>query len=710
MTGKIQRLHIAAKFNILTISLILTTAFGISFYQTYNEQRSSYEDLLDHGISIAVMIAQNSELGLYTEDVGILNELISSTFSEKTVSYIALFNQEEKQLVSKVRHAIDQIPSLSAERERYSDAEIFFSDYTTRENGNAYIDILVPVISQSRNDTSGLFIENGESTSQNLGFVQLGLTQEIFQERIRRSVLSSLLFTACVVIFGTLLTLYITRKITSPIRKMALMADKIAEGGGDLTKAFSIESRDEVGDLATSFNRFIARLREMVTRTRNASIDMNDASDKILLFSSKMHEGVMSQSDSVEGTFQAVQGIDQSIAGIASSTGSLLTSAKESSAATLELGSTIEEIATKMASLFEIVDSVSSSVNEMSQSGKEISENIDQLSASAQTTAASIHELDRSIKEIKQNAEETNQISEEAVNDAEQGKIAVDEIIKGIVEISVTVGQTSTAIEELGRQSEAIGSIVKKINEIADKTSLLSINAAIMAVQAGEHGKGFEVVANEMSDLADRTAQSAGSIAEIIKHFQDGTQRAITAMDAGNERVRQEVLRSKETAAALEKIRTSTLKSTERVSGIVRTTEEQSRSSQQITDMINEITSLLHFIVGSVNQQTESLRLVAEAAETMQDIASQVESRTNEQANGSRQININMENIQNMIESINQATRDQTERTRQTVEAMSRIREISEANLHQNKELEKAAQILSEHKETLQNEVRAFKT
>ena len=512
-----------------------------------------------------------------------------------------------------------------------------------------------------------------------------------------------------VTIIGIVIALAVSGNITRPLAAIVANLKEIAEGEGDLTRTLEIKSSDEVGELAENFNRFSAKMRAMISRIHDVAGDLNKAGDQIKTASTTVNDGTMQQSQSLEESFQALQGIDESISGIAESTGSLVESAEASSSATLELGATIEEIASQMEKLFSTVDEVSSSINEMSVSSQQVAENVEILSSSTEVTASSIIELDASIKEIEENAEKTHTLSEEAARDAEDGKAAVDETINGINEIREMVDRAAGAIQGLGSQSNEIGKILTVIDEIADQTSLLALNAAIIAAQAGEHGKGFAVVADEIRELAERTAVSTREIALIINNLQSGTKDAVEAMEAGSERVHQEVERSKGTGTALDQIRTSTLNASEQVRGIVRATQEQSRGSRQITDSINQISSMLGQIATAIKQQTDGARQLAHAAEAMKEIASQGKLSTAEQAKGSRQINSSMEQIRNMIERIDEATREQTQRSRQVVEAVGKIRKISEENAGRTAELDQVVEILTKQTTALEDEVGAFK-
>ncbi len=501
----------------------------------------------------------------------------------------------------------------------------------------------------------------------------------------------------------------IARGVARPLREVVVNLSEIAEGEGDLTRRLEVRSSDEVGELARSFNGFLDRLQEMVRRIQVVREDLGEAALQIRVSSSQVSDGVKQQSSSIEGSHQAISAIDQSLSGVAESTGTLVNAVEESSSATIELGATIEEIAHQMENLFAAVEEVSSSIGEMSVSSQQVAENVEILASSTEITASSITEMDAAIKEIEENAEITSRLSEEAAIDAQKGKEAVDETISGIGVIREMVDGASLVIKDLGRKSHAIGKILTVIDEVADQTSLLALNAAIIAAQAGEHGKGFAVVADEIRELAQRTAVSTREISNIITGLQEGAREAVVAMEASNERVHQEVGRSRLAGEALAKIRSSTLKSTEQVRGIVRATQEQAKGSQQITGAINQVASMLGQISTAIKQQTLGIHQLAEASEAMRDIASHGKLSTSEQAEGSRQINVSMENIRLMIERIDEATREQALRSRQVVQAVSSLRTIAENNAMRSADLDRVVVSLSQQTATLKDEVGAFK-
>ena len=498
-------------------------------------------------------------------------------------------------------------------------------------------------------------------------------------------------------------------KITKPLKLVVSSLRDIADGEGDLTQQLEIASKDEVGDLAANFNRFVKRLRDMVNRTSSVSIELAEVTEKVQTSSSEVSGGANRQSKALDEFSVAIQGIDGAISGIAESTGSLLHSAAESSSATLELGSTTEQIASMVEMLSGNVQDVSSSITEMSLSIQNVAENIEELSSSTESTASAIIQMDAAIKEIEESVRHTKGFSEEVAKDAFEGKELVDETVKGIEDIRKTVDRASAAIKGLGDQSTNIAKILTVIDEIADQTSLLALNAAIIAAQAGEHGKGFAVVADEIRELAERTAISTREIGTIISNVQKGTQEAVAVMEESSNKVSQEVVRSQNAGKALEKIGSSSLKSLEQVKGIASATAEQSRGSQQITNSINQVTSFLGQIAAATKQQTDGSKQLAQAAEQMMDFASQGKHSTAEQAKGSKQIAVNMEAIRATIEKINETIREQSLRARQAVEAISAIREIADDNTLRSNELDQVVELLSKLTSVLEQEVGTFK-
>jgi methyl-accepting chemotaxis protein len=177
----------------------------------------------------------------------------------------------------------------------------------------------------------------------------------------------------------------------------------------------------------------------------------------------------------------------------------------------------------------------------------------------------------------------------EAVKVAKGGQDVVDKAIQEVNVIAETVETALGFVQDLGTQSEKIGDIVIAINDIADQTNLLALNAAIEAARAGEHGRGFAVVADEVKKLAERTSASTTEIGEMISTIREGVQKTVEIMDTAKDKVVAGVEFSSQASTALEKI----IKSTDSLYGgihqIATAIEEMSATTNGITRDINHI-------------------------------------------------------------------------------------------------------------------------
>ena len=264
MTTKVSKTSkfkwsITWKFNLLSISLILITSVGIAGYILHRDINNKYADLLAHGHSIAEIVAQNSEYAIYTEDQDYLVILLESALSDDHVVYAAVYNSDSRKLLSRSEDPYLMVEDiarlLGRDMSRRSIRERLF----TTVDGKEYTDIVIPVTIRPGNmlgeDYSGIDDKNDTT----LGFVQLGLSHEQFQARMKQFLLSSILFTVIVLSLGILITILLSRQIVSPIINLAKAAKDVSDGKFD--HEIKIKTNDEVAELSIAFNLMLGRLR-----------------------------------------------------------------------------------------------------------------------------------------------------------------------------------------------------------------------------------------------------------------------------------------------------------------------------------------------------------------------------------------------------------------------------------------------------------------
>ena len=197
--------------------------------------------------------------------------------------------------------------------------------------------------------------------------------------------------------------------------------------------------------------------------------------------------------------------------------------------------------------------------------------------------------------------------------------------------IESSVEEAKSALTELAERSDEIGEIVRVIDEIAGQTNLLALNAAIIAAQAGDRGRGFAIVADEIRDLSERTSASTDEIRTLIQNVQKSVTGAAEQMTMSAERVSDGVGLTARAEAVLEKILELTARSTTSIAEIAKATEEQARGSAAATDAIEQVTRMVQQTAAATQQQSQTSRNLGEQASTVHDTTAHLKRAVSEQ-------------------------------------------------------------------------------
>lgn len=210
----------------------------------------------------------------------------------------------------------------------------------------------------------------------------------------------------------------------------------------------------------------------------------------------------------------------------------------------------------------------------------------------ALATASAMNQLTGNMHEVSQNATATAQIAESASGLSAEGMDIVRDASAEMERIAASVTQSSEVVYALGERSKAISGIVQTIREIADQTNLLALNAAIEAARAGEQGRGFAVVADEVRKLAERTSQATGEIGSMISAIQGETDSAIASIEAGTGQAKNGAALAQQAADSLDRINRGARETMEKVDAIAAAIDEQSRAGADIADHVRNIMSM----------------------------------------------------------------------------------------------------------------------
>ncbi|MHB1696857.1 MAG: methyl-accepting chemotaxis protein [bacterium] len=234
-------------------------------------------------------------------------------------------------------------------------------------------------------------------------------------------------------------------------------------------------------------------------------------------------------------------------------------------------------------------NSLSSQSEQLNSSSREFEKTIGQMKEKASRIIESIKQMSIAIIEVAKNSSSSAQKAEETEKVVDYGTKSVQDVAIEMKNIEKTVSAVSITITELGASSEKIGEIIGVINDIADQTNLLALNAAIEAARAGEQGRGFAVVADEVRKLAERTTKATKEIESMILSIQRNTQDAVTSMQKGKQEVSKGAEIAGKSAEAISNINSLMAKLKEMITQIATASEEQSQVSEEISLSSEEI-------------------------------------------------------------------------------------------------------------------------
>ena len=305
----------------------------------------------------------------------------------------------------------------------------------------------------------------------------------------------------------------------------------------------------------------------------------------------------------------------------------------------------VSSIRNTLIQVSETATSVASASAQISSSTEEMAAGSQEQTTQSEEIARAVEQMAKSIAVNSENAGEAAQTAEKAKGAAEQGGKVVLDTVSGMKQIANVVRESAGTIQNLGKSSDQIGEIIGVIEHIADQTNLLALNAAIEAARAGEQGRGFAVVADEVRKLAEQTTKATKQIAGMVQQIQSDSHGAVRTMANATKQVDEGIVLADHAGVSLHEIVEISQKVTHMVSQIAVANEEQSTTSEQISKNMEAI--------ASVTQQTASgTQQIARAAEDLNRLTESLQSLVNQfKLNSQNEYGALSQNSQNPVET-----------------------------------------------------------
>lgn len=461
-----------------------------------------------------------------------------------------------------------------------------------------------PLVQDYRRDTgeriadisSPIFVNGRHWGAFRVGLSKAALDQAALSIWLRYGLLGT-----GVILLESLLIGWLLQRALRPLKAMEQAVASVADG--NLAQRIEVTSEDEVGRIGMSLRRMVENLRGMV-------------------------RGVKAAAQVVEGN---VHRIEDGARGLSQVSRVQSNKAEDSTRLMREMAESIQRVAGNADVLAQNVEVTSSAIAEMAASARQVAGNAEALGATMDETSAAIEEMAASIQQVAKNVEDTSQVAGEAASAAHEGRRAVEQTMEGMDRIERTMREISAAIDRLGQSSGEIGTIIAVIEDIADQTNLLALNAAIEAARAGEAGRGFAVVADEVRKLAERSARATGEITELIKGIQQEASEAIASARDGDRAIRQGADLADQAGRSLDAIVTAVDKASELMRHVSLATQEQAKAASQITQAVRRMTALSLEVTEATREEAAAAAQITTAVDAMNQMTQSVTSATSQQ-------------------------------------------------------------------------------
>lgn len=397
------------------------------------------------------------------------------------------------------------------------------------------------------------------------------------QQEAQYSLNVSMGVTALIVGLTLLLAIFVQRSVTVPLLATVRFAGLVA--AGDLSTPLTLNRRDEFGQLATSLNAMVRALQEIILKAETATQRALEETERAQKATNRAEEAQrQAELAKREGMRDAAGSID-----------------------------------TVAQALLNASNDISTSISQAANDAREQSQRLS-------STATAMEEMTSTVLEVARNSAEAVQAADSARTQAQEGRAVVLDVVENINNAMKRSLDIRDAIGLLGQRVQSVDKVLGVISDIADQTNLLALNAAIEAARAGEAGRGFAVVADEVRKLAEKTMNATREVGQVLHGIQRDTEENIQTVDEAVLAMEKTTALTHASGAALEKIVVMVDISTDQVRSIATAAEEQSATSEEINHSVLDVNRLADETAKAMEQATHNVRTLLAQAKNLQGL------------------------------------------------------------------------------------------
>jgi len=431
--------------------------------------------------------------------------------------------------------------------------------------------------------------------------------------RLRNVTIVIVLVAAAVV---AVLAFLIANSLARPMIEIASVAAALSIG--DVTQHVTIDRRDEIGAMADAFRQMIGYQQEMA-----------EAAGRIAEGDLTADVAPLSQVDALGSAFARMLANLRDLIGevqdgsteVAGASEQINAAAEQTAQASQQVASTIQQVAQGTAEQTNSITQATSQVEQMAGAIDGIAKGAQEQARAVERASASVAQMTSAIDRVAGSAQSSAAASQQAAARADEGAGTVNRTVQAMTTIKGTVADVGQKVLQMQQHSAQIGAIVETIDDIAEQTNLLALNAAIEAARAGEQGRGFAVVADEVRKLAERSGQATKEIATLIQTVQNGIEESVAAMDASLKQVESGSALAGEAGQALAEILAASRQVSDQVAEIASVAQEMSAASSDLVGAMDSVSAVVEENTAAAEESAAASGEISAAMESVVSVS-----------------------------------------------------------------------------------------